>query len=321
MSMLRNPPGCEVKYTRKGDTPCQAVLCVTPSDTLALVLSHDVVVEITLHKHIRICRIGGVAATICRGGRVAAVHHPCVEIVQQETQVLFDMVQGPRVRATRDTVHVLGVKGKDQTARVHSITKQEVLTHEDLSVATDKFCLRRDIDATAALFLDDVAGGDMFGIYNDKRDRCLLAARQATVEQKGNQLNAIVQGVKVKHEMNCGDTRIYCGRNFISLCVATHALTLHSPWVDINVDRWSRTRLRRGEQIIETDCKRLQISQNNMSADFALSPVELADDPAPICKSDKNHHSNLSLDVAVDVDASPGPNFSFEAGETTNDNS
>uniref|UniRef100_A0A915PVH0 G-protein coupled receptors family 3 profile domain-containing protein n=1 Tax=Setaria digitata TaxID=48799 RepID=A0A915PVH0_9BILA len=315
--ICRNPPGREVKFSWKGDSSCQAVLCVTPTDTLALVLSHDVVVEITLHKHIRICRIGGVAATICSGGRVAAVHHPSIEIVQQETQfgfptglvragelrahssvyfyefrplneniergciqVLFDMVQGPRVRATSDTVHVLGVKGTDPSTRVHSITKQEVLIHENLSVATDKFCLRRDIDATVALFLDDVAGGDVLGIYNDKRERCMLAARQAVVDQKGNQLNAIVQGVKVKHDMDSGDTRIYCGRNFISLCVATHALTLHSPWVDINVDRWSRTRLRRGEQIIETGKSRLQISQNSMRADFSLSPSENTDDPS-----------------------------------------
>ena len=75
------------KSTGGGNQLCQAMLCVTPAETLALVLSHDVVVEITLHKHVRICRIGSVAATICRGGRVAAVHHPSVEIVQQETQV------------------------------------------------------------------------------------------------------------------------------------------------------------------------------------------------------------------------------------------
>lgn len=86
-SICKNPPGREVKFCWRGDSSCQAVLCVTPSDTLALVLSHDVVVEITLHKHIRVCHIGGVAATICSGGRVAAVHHPSTEIVQQETQV------------------------------------------------------------------------------------------------------------------------------------------------------------------------------------------------------------------------------------------
>lgn len=188
------------------------------------------------------------------------------------------MVQGPRVRAMSDMVHVLGVKGKNPSAKVHSITKQEVLAHEDLSVASDKFCLRRDIDATVALFLDDVAGGDVLGMYKDKHERCMLAARQAIVDQKDNQLNAIVQGVKVKHDMGSGDTRIYCGRNFISLCVGTHALTLHSPWVDINVDRLSRTRLRRGEQIIETCGSRLQISQNSMHADFAFSPIKSSEE-------------------------------------------
>ncbi|KAK6109612.1 hypothetical protein QQG55_36685 [Brugia pahangi] len=277
-SICKNPPGRKVKFSWRGDSSCQAVLCVTPSDTLALVLSHDVVVEITLNKHIRICRIGGVAATICSGGRVAAIHHPSVEIVQQETQVLFDMVQGPRVRANSDTVHVFDVKGTDPPTRVHSITKQEVLIHENVTVAKDKFCLRRDIDATVALFLDDDGGSDVFGIYEDKHERCMLAARQANVDQKGNQLNAIVQGVKVKHDMDNGDTRIYCGRNFISLCVSTHALTLHSPWIDINVDRWSRTRLRRGEQIIETSKNQLRISQNTTHADFTLSSSETADE-------------------------------------------
>lgn len=86
-SVSRNPPGRKVKFSCRGNSPCQAVLCVTPTDTLALVLTHDVIVEITLYKHIRICRIGGVAATICNGGRVAAVHHPSIEIVQEETQV------------------------------------------------------------------------------------------------------------------------------------------------------------------------------------------------------------------------------------------
>lgn len=195
-----------------------------------------------------------------------------------QLQVLFDTVQGPRVRATSDTVHVFGVKGSDPSVRVHSITNHEVITHENLSVAVDKFCLRRDIDATVALFLEDNGSSDVVGIYDDKHERCMLAARQAIVDQKDNQLSAMIQGVKVKHDMNNGDTRIYCGRNFISLRVATHALTLHSPWVDINVDRWARTRLRRGEQIIETVNSRLQISQNNMHADFALSPLESVDD-------------------------------------------
>ncbi|VBB27255.1 unnamed protein product [Acanthocheilonema viteae] len=279
-SICKNPPGREVKFSWKGDSSCQAVLCVTPSETLALVLSHDVVVEITLHKHIRICHIGGVAATICNGGRVAAVHHPSIEILQQETQVLFNMVQGPRVRATSDTVHVLGVEGTDPSTQVYSITKHEVVAHENLCVATDKFCLRRDIDGTVALFLDDVGSGDVPGVYDDRHERCMLAARQAVVDQKDDQLTAIVQGVKVKHNMDSGDTRIYCGRNFISLCVATHALTLHSPWVDINVDRCSCTRLRRGEQIIETDKNRLQISQNNMHADFPI--LESADDSSSL---------------------------------------
>lgn len=64
--------------------------------------------------------------------------------------------------------------------------------------------------------------------------------------QRGEQISAIVMGVKVKHNLNTGDTRIYCGRNFIALRVESQALTLHSPWVDINVDRWKCTRLRRG---------------------------------------------------------------------------
>ncbi|VDK82917.1 unnamed protein product [Litomosoides sigmodontis] len=274
----KSRPGCEVKFSWRGDSSCQAILCVTPSDTLAFVLSHDVVVEITLNKHIRVCRIGGVAATICNGGRVAAVHHPSVEIVQQETQVLLDMAQGPRVRATSDTVHVREVNKSDPPTRVHSLTKDELITHENLSAATDKFCLRRDIDATVALFLDDAGSDDVLGVYSDKRERCMLAARQAVVDQKGNQLSAIIQGVKVKHDMDNGDTRIYCGRNFISLRATTYALTLHSPWIDINVDRYQCTRLRRGEQVIESSKNRLQVIQNKMHADFALNPPESTGD-------------------------------------------
>ncbi|MFH4974161.1 hypothetical protein AB6A40_000870 [Gnathostoma spinigerum] len=269
--ILRNATENRIGSDFDPSKPCQAVLCVTPADTVALVLTHDVVVEITLHKHVRICRIGGVAATICRGGRVAAVHHPYVEIVQQETQVLFDMAQGPQVRATGDSVHVLGIKDADSTPMVHSITKEEVLSHKDLSVAADRFRLRRDIDATVALFLDDDVSGDVLGVYRDKRERCILVARQAIIDQKGDQLSCIVQGVKIKHNMLSGDTRIYCGRNFISLCVKTLALTLHSPWIDINVDRCARTRLRRGDQIIETSGQRLLINQNNTHADFMLS--------------------------------------------------
>ncbi|VDK65812.1 unnamed protein product [Onchocerca ochengi] len=280
-SVSRNPPGRKVKFSCRGNSPCQAVLCVTPTDTLALVLTHDVIVEITLYKHIRICRIGGVAATICNGGRVAAVHHPSIEIVQEETQVLFDMVQGPRVRASSDAVHVLGVEGTDPTTLVHSITDQEVRKHKNSFVATGKFYLRRDIDNTAVLFLNGIAGVNIFGLFENQHERCMQAAKQAILDQKGNQLNAIIQGVKVKHDMETGDTRIYCGRNFISLCVASHALTLHSPWVDINVDSCSCTRLRRGEQIIETDGNFLRVTQNNMHADFTLNNLQSTGDSSP----------------------------------------
>ncbi|VDO31243.1 unnamed protein product [Onchocerca flexuosa] len=271
----------KIKFSCRGNSPCQAVLCVTPTDTLALVLTHDVIVEITLYKHIRICRIGGVAATICNGGRVAAVHHPSIEIVQEETQVLFDMVQGPRVRASSDAVHVLGVEGTDPTTLVHSITDQEVRKHKNSFVATGKFYLRRDIDNTAVLFLNGIAGVNIFGLFENQHERCMTAAKQAILDQKGNQLNAIIQGVKVKHDMETGDTRIYCGRNFISLCVASHALTLHSPWVDINVDSCSCTRLRRGEQIIETDGNFLRVTQNNMHADFTLNNLQSTADSSP----------------------------------------
>lgn len=85
--ICKNRPEREVKYTWGSDSSCQAIFCVTPSNMLALILSHDIVIEITLHKHIRIFRIGAVAATICSGGRAAAVHHPSIQIVQQETRV------------------------------------------------------------------------------------------------------------------------------------------------------------------------------------------------------------------------------------------
>ena len=51
----------------------------------------------------------------------------------------------------------------------------------------------------------------------------------------------------------------------------TQALTLHSPWVDINVDRWMRTRLRRGDQIIESADNLLAVTQNANKQDFRLS--------------------------------------------------
>lgn len=182
----------------------------------------------------------------------------------------FDLVKGARVRATSDTVHVLGVESGNLQQKVHSVTEKEVLSHDNLSVATDGFYDRSTTETTTSLFLDDATGGDVLGIREDKRARCLMAARRAIIDVKDTLLSAIVQGVKIKHNVCTGDTRVYCGRNFISLCVATQALTLHSPWVEINVDRTARTRLVRGNQIIETSDRHLHITQNSMRVDFPL---------------------------------------------------
>uniref|UniRef100_A0A914ZU47 Uncharacterized protein n=1 Tax=Parascaris univalens TaxID=6257 RepID=A0A914ZU47_PARUN len=248
----------------------QAILCVTPADTIALVLSHDVIVEITLHKHVRLSQIDGVNAAICRAGSVATVHHSSVHIIQQKTLVQFDLVEGARVRATGDTVHVLGVESSTLQQKVHSVTENEVLSHDNFSVATDGFYGRSVTETATSLFLDEAAGGDVLGIQEDKRARCLMLARRALIDMKDTLVSAIVQGVKVKHNVCTGDTRVYCGRNFISLCVATQALTLHSPWIEINVDRTARTRLVRGNQIIETSDRHLHVTQNSMRVDFPL---------------------------------------------------
>lgn len=191
------------------------------------------------------------------------------------------MAEGPRVRATSDTIHVVGVNRTDPSTQVHSLTKDGLVTHENLSVATDKFCLRRDIDVTVALFVDGAGSGDVLGVNNDKRERCVLAARQAVIDQKGNQLSVIIHGFKVRHDMDNGDTRIYSGRNFISLRADTYAVTIHSPWIDINVDRCQCTRLRRGEQVIDSSKDCLHITQNKMHADFALNPPESTDNLSP----------------------------------------
>lgn len=90
---MNNKEGIETKFATCGRgcdmrrAGAQAILCVTPADTIALVLSHDVIVEITLQKHVRLRQIAGVTATICRAGSVATVHHSSVHIVQQKTQV------------------------------------------------------------------------------------------------------------------------------------------------------------------------------------------------------------------------------------------
>uniref|UniRef100_A0A183VF65 MMS1_N domain-containing protein n=1 Tax=Toxocara canis TaxID=6265 RepID=A0A183VF65_TOXCA len=271
----------EVNGSNMQDAGVQAILCVTPVDTIALVLSHEVIVEITLNKHVRLSHGGALAATICRGGSVAAVHHPSLHIVQQKTQVQFDLAEGVLVSAASNALHVFGLASQDSTTRVHTVTKNEVLKHDDLSVATDRFadgwC---SWDTTRALLLEEVAGGEVVGIQEDKRARCLLVARRAIIDLNNSLLSAIVEGVKIKHDVCSGDTRVYCGRNFISLCVATHALTLHSPWVEINVDRSARTRLVRGDQIIETTHRRLHLMQNTMQAHFFLPSVAGQDEPS-----------------------------------------
>ncbi|KAH7724851.1 hypothetical protein AAVH_07440 [Aphelenchoides avenae] len=298
------------------------VLAVSPACTLALLLTRDIVVEITLQKQVRICKIGCCSASICRGGRVAAVHHPIVEIIQQEGQVLFDLVEGPRVRSFNDTVHVLGARetppelssfvssfvdpslnAAHSELLVHTMNAQSVLSHANFNVSADRFRLRRDIDPTVALFLDDVVDQPiMMGFagaqHPSKRDQCIQAAKQAIVLQRGSDLSAIVLGVKIKHSLTTGDTRIYCGRNYISLRVETQALTLHSPWVDINVDRWMRTRLRRGDQIIESADNVLAVTQNANKQYFRLSatrnPSLNNHLPIPIMRLTKQRFTSIS---------------------------
>lgn len=195
-------------------------------------------------------------------------------------QVQFDSVKGVRVHANSDTVHVLGVGDVRSRHQIHSVTENEVLSHDNLSVATDGFCDRSIVETATSLFRDDAAGGDLLGIQEDKRVRCLTVARRAIIDVKDSLLSAIVQGVKIKHNVCTGDTRVYCGRNFISLCVSTQALTLHSPWVEINVDRSARTRLVRGNQIIETSDRHLHITQNSMRVDFPFQSTTAYEKPS-----------------------------------------
>lgn len=59
----------------------------TVNGTLALILSHEVAVEISLDKNLRICHNGRLCGAVCGDGHVAAIQHQCMRIVQQQTEV------------------------------------------------------------------------------------------------------------------------------------------------------------------------------------------------------------------------------------------
>lgn len=277
------------KIPRKKDIPPSSVLlCLTEDDIFAIMLTHGTIIEISLQKHVRICRVGRVAATICRGGRASAIHHPCLEFVQDEAEVLLNSVLGPRVRMTREYMHVTGVKGSDPSDTVHTITNDKVIGSKKLPQGVGRMRLRRDIDPTVPLFSFDFTGVELVGFYQNNHNRCMMIAQQSVMSTKGNMLTVTIMGVKIKHDMATGHTRIYCGRNFISLCGKNDTLTLHSPWIDINVDNQAQTRLRRGDQVVETEGNLLKVSQNKNHCEFIIkSAAENNTTKAPEAANDQ----------------------------------
>lgn len=121
--------------------------------------------------------------------------------------MLFDLVDGPRVRSFSDAIHVLAVRetppdtsafvsafidptfqsAADQSQLlVHTMNAQSVLSHANLNVSADQFRLRRDVDPTVALFLDDIVEQPamiaLTGVLHpSKRDQCIQAAKQVSV--------------------------------------------------------------------------------------------------------------------------------------------
>jgi hypothetical protein len=242
---------------------------VTPLDTLAVVLSHSILVEISLQKNIRVCKIGAVAATIALGGRVAAIHHPAGEILQEEAYIYTDMPHGTRIRTTQDTVNIVPASVAHHhmwTVGGGTTRKTDVRKYDGA-----RFSLRRDIDATVAVFLNEPQSNVVF--FPPKRDRCILSAQQAYVFPnwpETKQLCMLMQGVKIRQDLKTGDVRVYSGRNYLALRADSSAVTVHSPWVDLNVDRWAQLRVRRAEQAVETTASQLTVTNGPDRASFDI---------------------------------------------------
>ncbi|VDK51507.1 unnamed protein product [Gongylonema pulchrum] len=173
------------------------------------------------------------------------------------------MLRMPCVRYTKDAVHVLGVKGPSASATVYTISDGGVKGHNDRSVAADEFCIHQDSDITLTLFREEN------NYDRSVANNGLKLNDQLSAELNGSVVKMVLQGVKVQHNMENGDTFVHYNGKIISFYPSTDSVLLHSSWISAHVG-YRTGRVRRGRQIVEIRGERMKIIHNNTHADFVL---------------------------------------------------
>uniref|UniRef100_A0A1I7ZE06 WD_REPEATS_REGION domain-containing protein n=1 Tax=Steinernema glaseri TaxID=37863 RepID=A0A1I7ZE06_9BILA len=275
--------------------PIHLAMCIDELNHVVLVLTHDVSVEISANRQVRMCIQGKAACTMDEEGRATALHHPKIGLIQDGTNMLLDVRDGPKIRADDNAyIHVWSSQQKSNPM-VYSIRGEDaknVEAHRDFSVAADNFCLRTESDFSVGLFLcSEGAGLQTAAINEANRRQALYSIRTSRFIQNGEFVMYLVGGVKVRHSLLTGDTRVYVSHNFMSLKRHSLAATIQSPFIDFTIDRAWQFRVVLGDRCIETknDKDLVVTAPDGVSHVFDLvdvAAVDCAVDASVYCCSD-----------------------------------
>ncbi|TKR95617.1 hypothetical protein L596_009759 [Steinernema carpocapsae] len=249
--------------------PIHLAVCINDLNHIVLVLTHDVSVEISANRQVRMCIDGKAACTMDEEGRLAGVHHPKVELIWAEQNMLLDVRGGPKIRVSDESsIHIWASQNKSTPTKIFSLDEEhpdEPRVHRDFHVASDNFALRTEGDFTVGLFLEKEAFGlEMAEEHDRNRRHALYSIRTSRFIQNGEFVMYLVGGVKVRHSLITGDTRVYVNHNVMCMKCHSLAMAIQSPFIDFTIDRAWLFRAILGERCIESvSDEKLEVKLSN----------------------------------------------------------
>ncbi|KAK0402927.1 hypothetical protein QR680_016617 [Steinernema hermaphroditum] len=236
--------------------PIHLAMCVNELNHIVLVLTHNVSVEISANRQVRMSIEGKAACTMDEEGRVASLHHPKVELIQDDANMLLDVRAGPKIRADDNASIHLWTSQKKEKPMIYSIYGEDAShmeEHRNFAVAVDSFALGTESDFSVGMFLSKESMGlEAAAISDTNRRQALYSIRTSRFIQNGEFVMYLVGGVKVRHSLITGDTRVYVSHNFMSLKRHSLSATIQSPFIDFTIDRAWQFRAVLGSRCIES---------------------------------------------------------------------
>ncbi len=226
------------------------VIYVSPAGLLTVLMRHEMAVEMTVDRTIRVVnhRHKAVAATNSRGSS-SCVYHTAAKVFQASTNTDVDIFWGRKAKMSTDSITIC------------SGSTTINLSPQGLQPCKVEFPDMSKDNSVSLLFSSSAYGPNLIPV-------CYEIAQNATYTyHKRGGITVLINGMRI-FQNSRGDVMVACGRKYIRSSALNGTFYLETHFVEMAIELNWRIRVKRGGQQLLANFNSFMVSDGSSEAGF-----------------------------------------------------